>query len=111
MQEMLKPCCTPQPLDNCDGKLMEILCGKNKIYTPDVAYVDYLKVPEIVNLTWDDVHGIEDTTPKCEFPDAVAYEIINIFMKLLFENAGDQRLQTHFAINQTVGGLPSESGK
>lgn len=32
-------------------------------------------------------------------------------MKLLFENAGDERLQTHFAINQTIGGLPQTESK
>ena len=110
LQEVLKPCCEPRPTDDCSGKLMEIRCGKNKFYTPDVVYVDYLKLPQIINLTWEDVNGVEDTTPECEFPDAVAYEIINIFVKLLFENASDPRLQTHFAINQTVGGIPSTDG-
>lgn len=91
---------------------MEIRCGTNKFYAPDVAYVDYLKVPQLINISWDDVNGVEDTTPQCEFPDAVAYEIINIFVKLLLENAGDQqRLQTHFAINQTVGGVPTTDSK
>lgn len=98
-------------MDDCSGKLMEIRCGTNKFYAPDVAYVDYLKVPQLINLSWDDVNGVEDTTPQCEFPDAVAYEIINIFVKLLLENAGDQRLQTHFAINQTVGGIPTTDSK
>lgn len=30
---------------------MEIRCGKNKQYSPDVVYVDYLKLPEIIELT------------------------------------------------------------
>lgn len=111
IQKTLKPCCEPQPIDDCSGKLMEIRCGTNKFYAPDVAYVDYLKIPQIINLSWEDVNGVEDTTPQCEFPDAVAYEIINIFIKLLLENAGDQRLQTHFAINQTVGGMPTTDSK
>ena len=111
LQSILKPCCTPSDLGNCIGTLMEIRCGKNKSYSPDVAYVDYLKLPKIIQLTWEDVHGVEDTTPKCEFPDPVAYEIINIFVKLLLENAGDQRLQTHFAINQTIGGVPTTDSK
>ncbi len=111
IQEVLEPCCIPQTIDDCSGKLMELRCGKSKIYKPDVVFVDYLRLPQIINLTWEDVNGDEDTTPECEFPDAVAYEIINIFMKLLFENAGDQRLQTHFAINQTVGGIPTSDGK
>lgn len=107
----LDPCCNKDIITGNEGILMEILCGTNKYYSPDVVYVDYLKVPDIVNLSWEDVNGVGDTTPECEFPDAVAYEIINIFMKLLFENAGDQRLQTHFAINQTVGGIPAADSK
>ena len=93
------------------GKLMEIRCGTNKSYYPDVAYVDYLKVPDLIELTWEEVNGIKENTTECEFPDAVAYEIINIFMKLILENASDTRLQTHFAINQTVGGIPQTSSK
>ena len=121
IQSVLKPCCTeecPSSSDcncevegNCEGTLMEIRCGKSKTYSPDVVYVDYLKLPEIIQLTWEDVNSVEDNTKECEFPDPVAYEIINIFIKLLFENAGDQRLQTHFAINQTIGGVPSADSK
>lgn len=101
LQEVLKP----------SGRLMEIRCGRNRIYSPDVVYVDYLKLPKIIQLTWEDVHGVEDNTDQCEFPDPVAYEIINIFIKLLLENAGDQRLQTHYAINQTIGGVPTTDSK
>lgn len=120
IQAVLKPCCTDERCGctdgctvdgDCAGTLMEIRCGRNRFYSPDVVYVDYLKLPKIIQLTWEDVNSVGDTTDLCEFPDPVAYEIINIFMKLLFENAGDQRLQTHFAINQTIGGLPADSGK
>jgi len=38
-------------MDDCSGKLMEIRCGTNKFYAPDVAYVDYLKVPQLINLS------------------------------------------------------------
>lgn len=113
---IMKPCDTYvdayKDSDKITGKLMEIRCGKNKGFYPDVAYVDYLKVPKIIELTWDDVQSTEDTTAVCEFPDAVAYEIINIFTKLLLENASDERLQTHYAINQTIGGgIQQPSGK
>lgn len=91
-------------------KYIEIRCGKSN-YTPDYAYVDYLKYPDVVTLDWSDIDGESDTdnSDECEFPDAVAYEIINIFVKLLFENASDPRLQTHFAVNQTVGEIPKVS--
>ena len=108
--QILHPCSEGE--QNCtSGKIMEIRCGINPGWAPDVVYVDYLKVPELIELTWDDVRSVEDNTKECEFPDAVAYEIINIFTKLLLENAGDERLKTHFAINQTVGGIPESKGK
>lgn len=92
-------------------KVMEIRCGDTTLYEPKYVYIDYLKVPKKIELTWDMVNGISDTSDECEFPNAVAYEIINIFMKLLLENASDPRMQTHFAINQTVGGIPQTDQK
>ena len=44
----------------------------------------------------------EDLTPVLEFPDYMCYEIINTYMKLLFENASDPRLQTNMAVNQSI---------
>ena len=99
-ESILNPC---EPIS---GNTMEIRCGDTKFYTPDMVYVDYLRMPKKIELTWDEVQSVEDTTPLCEFPDPVAYEIINIFCKLIFENAGDERLQTHYAINQTIGEVP-----
>lgn len=90
---------------------MEIRCGDTSIWTPKKAFITYLRKPKKINLTWEQVNGVEDDTDECEFPDAVAYEIINIFVKLLLENAGDPRLQSNFAINQTIGGVPQAESK
>lgn len=110
VNNILNPCGGDDP--SClHGQLMEIRCGKNKLFYPDVAYVDYLRKPEIINLTWEQVNSVEDTTPECEFPNTVAYEIINIFCKLLLENASDDRLRTHLAINQTIGGVQQTESK
>ena len=50
------------------------------------------------------MYSIEDNTPNLEFPDYVCFEIVNIFTKLLMENAGDPRLQTNPAVNNTISG-------
>jgi hypothetical protein len=50
----------------------------------------------------DDLIKEEDGTQVLEFPDYVCYEIINIYVRLLLENAGDPRLQTNIPINQTI---------
>jgi hypothetical protein len=55
-----------------------------------------------IRLTYDQITATEDTTRLLEFPDYVCFEIVNEFVKLLMENASDPRLQTNYAINQTV---------
>lgn len=105
------PCNNKETSIPLEGRLMEIRCGRNKGFYPDVACVDYLKTPERITLTWEDVNGITENTKECEFPDAVAYEIINIFTKLLLENASDDRLQSHYAVNQTILGNAQPESK
>lgn len=56
-----------------------------------------------VSITEDEVLDIyKDTSQNLEFPDYVCYEIINILVKLIMENASDPRLQTNLPINQTI---------
>ena len=59
-------------------------------------------MPKSVNLTPDEVYSVVDNSEKLEFPSYVCYEIINIYTRLLLENAGDPRLQTHVPINQSI---------
>lgn len=79
---------------------MDLMVGTSK-YTPSKVYINYLKVPQIIYLSEDDLYG-EDKTEKMEFPEYVCYEIINEFVKLLLENTADPRLSTNVPINQTV---------
>lgn len=75
----------------------------DRIFTPEYAYIDYIKAPMFIQLTYEDITSTEDHTRVLEFPDYVCFEIVNEFVKLLMENASDPRLQTNFAINQTIG--------
>lgn len=83
--------------------LLDLRCGNTERYKPICAYIDYLKTPNIVILTHEDLDSEQDNTTEMEFPDYVCYEIINEFVKLLLENASDPRLQTNIPINQTIG--------
>lgn len=83
--------------------VLDLRCGDTSRYEPKYAYIDYLKAPEIVKLTIDQLEDKDDNTPVMEFPDYICYEIINEFVKLLLENASDPRLQTNIPINQTIG--------
>lgn len=80
---------------------LEIKCGDGIV---DEIQIDYVRAPQKINLTeemiWEDDFG--GSIPSLEFPDYVCYEIINIFVKLLMENAGDPRLQTNLAVNTTI---------
>ena len=66
-----------------------------------MVYIDYIKIPEKIELTEEQLDG-EDKTKRMEFPDYICYEIINEFVKLLLENTSDPRLQTNIPINQTI---------
>ena len=68
----------------------------------DNIYITYIKAPMYVSITEDEVLAIEDSSQNLEFPDYICYEIINVFVKLVMENASDPRLQTNMPINQTI---------
>lgn len=89
----------PQPKD----LRLEIKCGDTKKYKPSKVFIDYIRTPKQIKLTYEDLESEEDNTDIMEFSDYVCYEIINEFVKLALENASDTRLQTNYAINQTTG--------
>ena len=95
--------------DYTDNLRMEIRCGDDSTWKPDTVYIDYIKVPNLIILTWDDLNSEEDNTSKLEFPEYVCYEIINEFTKLVLENHGDPRLETHIPVNQTIAGLSNNN--
>lgn len=74
----------------------------DSIFEPVCIYIDYIKAPMFIRLTYDEITSTEDTTRPLEFPDYVCFEIVNEFVKLLMENASDPRIQTNYAVNQTV---------
>lgn len=76
----------------------------------DAIYVDYLKTPQYVELTQDQLDLVEDTSQLLEYPDYVCYEIVGELVKLLMENASDPRLQTNIPINQTIAS-PIQQGQ
>lgn len=82
---------------------MEIRYGKdNSIFRLVKVYVDYLKSPQYIRLTQEQVDEVEDNSQLIEFPDYVCQEIVNELVKLLMENASDPRLQTNIPINQSI---------
>lgn len=82
---------------------MEIRYGKdNTTFALSKVYIDYLKGPQFIRLSQEEVDKVEDSSQILEFPDYVCQEIVNELVKLLMENASDPRLQTHIPINQSI---------
>lgn len=100
---------------NISNVRIEIRFGDDDtVFVPEYLYIDYIKAPMYIELTYDDITSTEDKTRTLEFPDYVCYEIVNEFVKLLMENSGEARLQTHYAVNQTIAdptaAVKSQSG-
>lgn len=93
---------------NAAPVMLEIITSTEEEAGIESIYITYLHNPEPIILSeddygWDDtLFEEEDKSAVLEFPDYVCYEIINEFVKLLLENASDQRLQSNMAVNQTV---------
>ena len=82
---------------------MEIRYGKDdSVFLLKRVYVDYLKTPQHIRLTQEQLDRTEDTSQIMEFPDYVCQEIINGLVTLILENSSDQRLQTNLAVNQSI---------
>lgn len=67
------------------------------------VYLTYIKSPMYVSMSLEEIMEIDDNSQVLEFPDYICYEIINIYVRLLLENASDPRLQTNTVVNQSIG--------
>lgn len=82
---------------------MEIRYGKDtSLFELVNVYIDYLKTPQNIRLTQEQLDLTEDTSQMMEFPDYVCQEIINVLVKLVMENSSDPRLQTHIPVDTTI---------
>lgn len=81
----------------------EIRYGKDStIFELVEVIVDYIKSPQHVRLTQEQVDLTEDTSQIMEFPDYVCQEIINELVHIVMEYNGDSRLQTHPVVSQSI---------
>ena len=62
------------------------------LFTLEKVFVDYIKNPQHIRLTQEQVNLTEDTSQIMEFPDYVCQEIINELVHLVMENTADPRL-------------------
>lgn len=81
----------------------EIRYGKdNSVFELQSVVIDYIKAPQIIRLTQEQVDLTEDTSQIMEFPDYVCQEIINELTMLVMENTADPRLQTNTVVTQSI---------
>ena len=82
---------------------MEIRYGKDtSLFQLNSIYIDYIKTPQNIRLTQEQIDFIEDKSQILEFPDYVCQEIINELVHIVMENASDPRLQTHIPVSQSI---------
>lgn len=82
---------------------IEIRYGKdNSLFQLERVYVDYIKAPQHIRLSQEQLDLTEDTSQMMEFPDYVCQEIINELVHIVMENGRDDRLNTHIPVTQTI---------
>lgn len=81
----------------------EIRYGQDDtVYKLIEVQVEYLKSPQFIRLTQEQIDLTTDTSQIMEFPDYICQEIINKLVILLLERAQDPRLATNVQINHTI---------
>lgn len=82
---------------------LEIRYGKdNSLFELTDIMVDYIKAPQHIRLTQEQLDLTEDTSQIMEFPDYVCQEIINELVTIVMENSGDQILTSRMPNHQAV---------
>ena len=94
---------TAQRIANPSQVRIEIRTGKDdSIFELQTIYIDYIKAPQHIRLTQEQIDLTEDTSQMMEFPDYVCQEIINELTHLIMENSSDPRLQSHMPITMSI---------
>lgn len=82
---------------------IEIRYGKDSsVFELVEIAVDYIKTPQVIRLTQEQMDLTEDTSQIMEYPDYVCQEIINELTTLVMARTGDPLLNNFVPINQTI---------
>ena len=81
----------------------EIRYGKDdSIFQLVEVQIDYVKSPQFIRLTQEQIDLTEDTSQIMEFPDYVNQEIINELVHLVMEHSNDPRLANNIQMTNTI---------
>ena len=88
---------------NSSSVRLEVRYGKDSsLFSLNSILIDYLKTPQFIVLTEEQIDRTIDTSQVMEFPDYVIFEIINNLVMLILENTSNPRLQTNMPIQQSI---------
>lgn len=88
---------------NASNVRLEIRYGKDSsVFQLIGIKIDYIKAPQFIRLTQEQLDLTEDISQTLEFPDYVCQEIVNELVKLILENTSDPRMQTQPAVSMSI---------
>lgn len=94
---------TASRIGNTSTVRCEIRYGKDDtLFQLAEVQVDYVKVPQHIRLTQEQIDLTEDTSQIMEFPDYVNQEIINELVHLVMERTANPRLSTNIQMTQSI---------
>lgn len=92
-----------QRIGNPSNVRLEIRYGRDdSLFKLREVQVDYIKVPQFIRLTQEQLDLTQDVSQMLEWPDYICQEITNILVKLIMERTNDLRLGNNVQINQTI---------
>lgn len=88
---------------NTSNVRCEIRYGKDdSLFQLVEVQIDYVKCPQFIRLTQEQIDLTEDTSQIMEFPDYVNQEIINELVHLVMERVNDPRLSNNIQMTQSI---------
>lgn len=94
---------TATRISNPSNVRCEIRYGRDdSLFQLVEVQIDYVKSPQYIRLTQEQIDLTEDTSQIMEFPDYVNQEIINELVHLVMEHSNDPRLGNNIQMTSTI---------
>lgn len=87
---------------NSSSIRMEIRYQDDDRFQLKHVIIDYLKAPQTIKLTQEQINLVKDTSQILEFPDYVCQEIVNELVTLMMANIADPRINTQMVVQQSI---------
>ena len=89
---------------NASRVRVEIRCGRDKsnVFSLSAVQIDYVKAPQFIRLTQEQLDSDEDISQVMEFPDYVNQEIVNELVNLVMRKVKDPSLGDHIQMTQSI---------